>query len=313
MMNEYSKQILEKYQVRKSKKQKRSFQQYLQANLPADQPFAIEKSGIFGSENIIVGNIEKAKIIFAAHYDTCARLPFPNLLYPVNVVKTFIYQIGIYLIMLIPILFLLYGLLELLHVKYSVNDGVWVATVLLLLLMMAGPANKHTANDNTSGVITLIELICSIKNEEVAFVFFDHEELGLIGSTAFRKKHKKKMKETLLVNFDCVGDGNTILMMPNAKANEDHNLMEALKSVMIDENGIHTAFITTKKAYYPSDQAGYAKAIGVAAFLTNKKGQYYMNKIHTDKDKICDENNITYLKEKVTQLVDVVLMKEKNM
>ena len=31
--------------------------------------------------------------------------------------------------------------------------------------MMAGPANKHTANDNTSGVITLTEIMQSVPKE----------------------------------------------------------------------------------------------------------------------------------------------------
>ncbi len=34
------------------------------------------------NNNIIIGNIEKAKIFCTAHYDTQAVLPFPNLIVP---------------------------------------------------------------------------------------------------------------------------------------------------------------------------------------------------------------------------------------
>ena len=52
----------------------------------------------------------------------------------------------------------------------------------VLLLFFAGPANKHTANDNTSGVATLIEIMKELPEElrsDVAFIFFDLEEVGL--------------------------------------------------------------------------------------------------------------------------------------
>ena len=72
-----------------------------------------------------------------------------------------------------------------------------------------GPANKHTANDNTSGVITLLEASLSMPDEDrkqVCFVFFDNEEKGMFGSAAFTKAHRKAKKETLNISSSQAGN-----------------------------------------------------------------------------------------------------------
>lgn len=56
-----------------------------------------------------------------------------------------------------------------------------------------GVAGSPAANDNASGVAMIFELIKNLKkvpvrNKNVLFVFFDDEELGLIGSNEFAKK-----------------------------------------------------------------------------------------------------------------------------
>ena len=59
---------------------------------------------------------------------------------------------------------------------------------LLFTVFMGGKPNKHTANDNTSGVITLLELMNRLspeQKERTAFVFFDNEENGMLGSAFF--------------------------------------------------------------------------------------------------------------------------------
>ena len=86
--------------------------------------------------------------------------------------------------------------------------------------MMAGPANRHTANDNTSGVITLLEIALSLPEElrsDVCFVWFDNEERGLLGSAAFAGKHKETKKGALVLNFDCVGDGDSLQFFPTKR------------------------------------------------------------------------------------------------
>lgn len=53
--------------------------------------------------------------------------------------------------------------------------------------------------------------------DKAAFVLFDHEEIGMVGSYSFAKKHKEILKDKLIVNLDCVSDGDHILVMKKGR------------------------------------------------------------------------------------------------
>lgn len=93
-MNETSRRILDHFQVRKTKKQKEEFRKYIihELNQYGYCP-SIQHKGI--NNNIIIGNIEKAKIFCTAHYDTQAVLPFPNLIVPNNLFGLILSQLAI--------------------------------------------------------------------------------------------------------------------------------------------------------------------------------------------------------------------------
>ncbi|MBE7043878.1 MAG: Zn-dependent exopeptidase M28 [Ruminococcaceae bacterium] len=164
----------------------------------------------------------------------------------------------------------------------------------LFFLMMAGPPNKHTANDNTSGIITLCELYTSLTEEEkkkVAIVFFDNEENGLLGSRAFKKEHKNTIAKQLLINFDCVSDGDHILFAQTKGARKKWNIEPFFPC----SNFKHPMFEKAEQVFYPSDQKGFPNSIAVAALNHNKFLGYYMSRIHTPRDTVFDEENIRYL------------------
>ena len=203
-MTELSREILRDWQVRKTKEQKSRFIAFLQERLPA---LRIEEGGLPRCRNLVLGDPESADVVFSAHYDTCARLPFPNFITPRNLVIYLLYQ----LLILLPF-FALAALLSILLIRLGVYAPLafmlsWLlAMAALLYVFLFGPANPHTANDNTSGVLMLCELIGTLSEEErarCAFVFFDHEETGLFGSSRFASQHRKAMKDRLLINFDC--------------------------------------------------------------------------------------------------------------
>ena len=85
--------VLEKYEIRKSKKQKDSFITAVTdyANR-AGYSLRVEK-GSFGSRNLVIGDPEKAKYLVTAHYDTCAWMPVPNFITPCNFFVYFLYQL----------------------------------------------------------------------------------------------------------------------------------------------------------------------------------------------------------------------------
>ena len=74
--------IFEKYEVRKSRKQKTAFMDYVQSTAAEMDYESHTEKGYFGARNIVIGNPDKAKVIYTAHYDTCAVMPFPNFITP---------------------------------------------------------------------------------------------------------------------------------------------------------------------------------------------------------------------------------------
>jgi len=300
-MTELSRTILEKYQVRKSKKQKLAFAELLRSYIPQLQ---VQEGGFPRNRNLIVGDPATAKVILGAHYDTCARLPFPNFITPKKPLIAIAYGILIAL-PVIAVMFLVNFLTALIFWDPLLNY--WVTLLLylaIMYLMLAGPANKHTANDNTSGVITLLEIYQKMDPQmrsEVCFVFFDNEEAGLLGSGYFRKKYKKSVKNTLMINFDCVSDGDHFLLGISKNANQKYRV--AIARAFTPEGNKQVLLENLKKIYYPSDQAGFPTAIAVAALKYKKPFGYYMDKIHTKRDTVFDEQNITYLADRTLQLI----------
>ena len=211
-MQTVSREVLARWQVRKTKKQKRAFEAFLLRALReagyADAR-AEECGALLKNRNLIVGNPDTAKVIFTAHYDTCAVLPVPNYITPTNLLVWIFYQLLLVLGMFLcaTVLAALIWLLPLSEAAlFGASTLMFVAVLCFMCVwMIAGKANKHTANDNTSGVVALLEAALAMPEErrkEVAFVWFDNEESGLFGSSAFAAKHREAARNTLLVNFD---------------------------------------------------------------------------------------------------------------
>ena len=297
-MTELSRVILRDWQVRKTKAQKQRFIEYLQSRLPG---LTVEEGGWPRCRNLVLGDPENADVVFTAHYDTCARLPFPNFITPKNLLIYLLYQ----LLILIPF-FAAAGLLAWCLIRAGVFAllaillGWFAVFVLIFYVFIFGPANPHTVNDNTSGVLTLCELIAALSEEErsrCAFVFFDHEETGLFGSALFHSRHKKAMKNCLVINFDCVSDGDHILIVQNGKAKRRAGAALGAAFHTAEDKQLHLC--GPLEAFYPSDQINFPCAVGVAALNKAPVLGLYMTRIHTPRDTVCDERNFSFLVEGV--------------
>ena len=293
-MTTLSELIFSDYQVRKTKKQKLRFIELMQSRFPE---LRIEESRILHNRNLVIGDMERARVILSAHYDTCAALPFPNFIMPKNIPITVLYSV----LICVPFFLIAFGfnlLLALVTDSFFVHY--WASLILIIGLIVAvfflGVPNKHTANDNTSGVITLCELMERIPEElqkKVLFVFFDNEENGLLGSAFFRKLHQKELKDKLILNFDCVSDGDHILLVLNKAARKKYGgrLEAAFQSTA--EKTVHME--KSSSAMYPSDQAGFPMSAAVAAMKKLPLLGLYLDRIHTGRDRSFDERNIEYL------------------
>ncbi|MBR4290381.1 MAG: M28 family peptidase [Oscillospiraceae bacterium] len=298
--------VLKQFPIRKNKKQKQQFRDAVQSYLKTIGYESVIEQGAMGARNIVIGNPETAKYLVTAHYDTPAALPFSNLITPCNFLPFLGYQIVITLLIFlaafVPCLILAYA-----GMSAEIASRIYgISLYALLVLMLVGPANKNNANDNTSGVVTVLEITKSMPQpyrEQVCFVLFDLEEAGLIGSASYQKAHKKQTSSQIVLNMDCVGDGNELMMFPTKKMLKDAEKMEQLrritgtwgeKSIALREKGF---------AYYPSDQKHFRYGVGIAAFNRSKWAGLYCSRIHTKKDTVLEETNVNILRAAVVSLI----------
>ncbi len=299
-------QILEQYEIRKSNPEKTRFIEYIKSRLSeagydAGKDITIEEKGkgLFKSRNIVVGNPATAKILFSAHYDTCAMLPFPNFMAPTNPVLFILSQLFITVLMLL--------MCELVAVVAMLltKDGVIAYMAFLVFLyvflfyLLFGYRNNHTANDNTSGVITITRILEALPEElrsKVCVIYFDNEEKGLFGSEFFHTKHKKEVKDKLLINFDCVGDGKEIVFLAKRKArqDEDYNRLLDILNECAKEHDVEFLSRNMKPMMFGSDQMHFEKGVGACAVRKSPVGRY-VARIHTPFDTKCRAENVEYL------------------
>ena len=298
--------VLNAYPVRKGKQKKQAFRDDVRAYLKTLGYDSTVEKGSLGSRNVVIGDPEQAEYLVTAHYDTCARLPFPNLITPCNFWAFMVYQLFV-----VMVIFAFVGIGG--GIMYLLTKdgflGYWTGYMLVwvfLVLMMIGPANKTNANDNTSGVVTVLEIAKNLPESyrsKVCFVLFDLEEAGLIGSASYRSKHKKVSQNQIVMNLDCVGDGDEIMLFPTGKLKKDGVRMEKLRKIC-GEWGTKSVSLREKGfSVYPSDQANFPYGVGIAAMRSTKRGILYCSRIHTHKDTILKEENVNILRERLIALV----------
>lgn len=300
--------VLECYGIRRTKKQKSAFIAAMKGYAEKYRYSMKTEYGSFGCRNIVIGDAQKAEIVVTAHYDTCAWMLMPNFVTPFTPIIYVLYQIFVlmvlYVISLIPGAVI--GLLLSSH-----NAGYWIAYVLYWLLcvgLMFGPANRHNVNDNTSGVITVLEMMASLpenQRHKVCFVLFDLEEMGTIGSSCYRKAHKGATDRQLVLNLDCVGDGDTIVMMPSKALRRNESAMSNLSRICRIVGRKRIVMHQKGPVIYPSDHMHFPNSVAIAAFQKTKFIGYYMDRIHTHRDTVLDRTNVNILRAALISLISV--------
>ena len=298
--------VLEQFPIRKSKKQKQAFRDAVAEYAKVQgYEYRVEK-GSMGSQNVILGDPEKAKYLVTAHYDTPASLFIPNFITPCNFLVFLLYQIAIVALFMVAafVMGFTFGI-----ITRSPELGGSIAGLVywgMLIVMMVGPANKNNANDNTSGVVSVLEMARSMPENlrnRVCFVLFDLEEAGLVGSSSFRKTHKKTTEHQIILNLDCVGDGDEILFFPTGKLRKDKDKMVLLSGVK-GKWGKKTIDVKCKGfAFYPSDQSRFPYGVGIAAFRRVKFVGLYCSRIHTYRDTVLEQSNVNLLCAAIISLI----------
>lgn len=297
--------ILTAHPVRKNKTQKEQFRQEVQDYLQTLGYSTNVESGSFGSKNLVIGDPDRAKYLVTAHYDTCARMFVPNLITPCNALLFILYQIFVCLLLIVPTL-AVGALVGYLFHSFFVGYFLWMVLLWTgIALMLVGPANSSNVNDNTSGVVTVLEIAKSLPEhyrKDVCFVLFDLEEAGLIGSASYRKAHKKASESQMVLNLDCVGEGDEIYLFPTSKLKKNQKKLADLDKIT---GSFGRKTVTVRKqgfSIYPSDQAHFPYGVGICALNRGKLG-LYLSKIHTPKDTVLDETNVNILRAAIITMI----------
>lgn len=287
------------YPTRKSEEEKERFRKYI-VEMLSDKGIEarVEQTRDGKNKNVVVGDPTSAKAVFTAHYDTPARSLFPNIMIPKNRFVFWPYQF-------VPVIFLLVvslALSYLIGMVWLKDDRAYMLSFLIIyygvfFLMMKAFKNPNNYNDNTSGVATVLKIIDNLSPDElegVAFILFDNEEKGKKGSAAYAKDHKGNMDDPFLVNFDCVGNGDHIVFIAQARAlsaNKYVKLQESFEST----DAFTVEFCSHEKASSNSDHKNFRKGVACLACKRAKSGLLYTPYIHTPDDVVANNGNIDFI------------------
>lgn len=274
--------ILSKHKVRFYSGQKKRFRDFIVPEF--------EKIGFSGqvkvdaAKNIIIGDVDDAEVVYTAHYDTPM---FSSYITPFT--KIFGHVAGMIVSAVIMATILLFAGILLYAAFYLIFDygypGLFfLAFVFFLSLFVPNPNN---ANDNTSGVAAVFTIAKTLKNQnpskKTAFILFNNEEWGLVGSGRFSKEYKKRTgcKPSFTVcNLDCVGQGDKLLIVysPQSKIKA-----EEIKTAFCGE-----VIIKKINMLIASDNLRFDNGIMLASVQKPLFGEFYLPKIHMPNDSILD-------------------------
>lgn len=101
--NRWMQEVNARFPVRKSKVQKAQFRQYV-LQKAQEMGYAArmeENKAICTNRNIVVGDVDKEKVLVTAHYDTPATVGLPNVMLPMNRPMFYLVQALIALVMVV--------------------------------------------------------------------------------------------------------------------------------------------------------------------------------------------------------------------
>ena len=292
-MKDYLSEVNTLFPMRRSDEEKARFLRYVDSEIGHNR---VEKETVDKNNNIIIGDVSEAKVVITAHYDTPAWSLVPNFMLPANKIA------GMVLNLLFPIATAIFSLLaafgigELLSLDNSLSILIYLVLYFGIFLCTTRLfPNKNNKNDNTSGVAAVLSLASNINSKNVAFILFDNEEKGLQGSKAYNKQHEKIMKDKLVINLDCVGDGDNIIFIANEKAVKSPEYSLLLDAFSEDDDYFKVYNIPSKKGRSNSDHKSFPCSVGVMAANEGGFVRFITGRIHTSRDTVANLENIEFL------------------
>ena len=290
--------LMKHYPVRRSDDEKQRFRAWVTGFASREGYEARTETTSRGKhQNVVIGDPEHAAVVFTAHYDTASNMLFPNLLMPRNPLLYILYQLLLVAALLAPC-----ALLGALVMRLSGSDMAARLCFLLpyfalLCLIGFGPSNRHNANDNTSGVAAVLETMRRIPEQArplAAFILFDNEEKGCLGSRQYAKDHPQQQFMRLVVNLDCVGCGKDVIVIARDMARRCTGY-RLLERTLAETPGCNAHFFASRGCIFSSDQRNFKCGVGVCACRRAPVAGFITTRGHTRRDTQCDEGNLDYL------------------
>ncbi len=301
------------YPVRKSAEQKRAFEQWVLAKMRemGYRPYVdgMNRKDKVRQRNIVAGDPQHAGIIISAHYDTAATIGIPDIRIPRNFPVYALSQLVILLALL------LISLLVGCAVGLLSKNGDWLILsffltfLCIVLLMMFGKANPHNANDNTSGVAALLETMARLSpeaRESTAFILFDNQETGSRGAKYFTQQHVEIQAMQLLVDLNCIGDGDHFIVSAPKLAQDKPGyavLRDALEQNAA-EFGVQTGFWSRIRVRGAGDYRKFSCGVGISAYHHSTGVGLVTGRLHTSRDTVCREENVAYLAKSLSETAE---------
>lgn len=307
--------LLTLYPVRRTERQKRDFRIWAIKQLQQSGWEAYEE--IYGSSddlttgrplkrigkfnntvNIVSGDPDQAVIFLCAHYDTPSNMIIPNFVSPTNTIAYVGYHV---LAVILLVIFSLIGAFAI--SSFLGAPDLWFPLSLGLLIALlwavnAAPPNQNNANCNSSGVATVLAIAERLDwDKRVCILLLDNNDKDLLGASSFQKKYRDAAKNCLFMNFDCVGDGANILLIPSKRSCWDGALLADLSRAFPESDGMKAQVLESGLRYFRSDHRLFPFHVAVCACRRLKGLGYYIPNLWTDRDTVMQEENIQYLTE----------------
>lgn len=266
--------IFTKYANRFSPKRKREFRAAMITELESYGYKVTEHKTLFAT-NLYFGNLN-GKYMLTAHYDTATNMAS---VYPfMKLFGARVGQVGL----LIPI-----------SLIFTLAPQYYFQFMFLILIILGLPmliANRYNYNDNSSGLLTILEHAkANTENDKFFYALTDNEEKGLFGAKALRSylKQNNKIGKLLNINIDCVGVGDFFAITSSM----DSKYFDYAYNKCLEYRDIKKI----KSKFLSSDHLLFGNKGVMITKVNNAKltKDVYIPNLHTNRDKEINYCNIT--------------------
>jgi hypothetical protein len=233
--------------------------------------------------------VKEAECIVMAHYDTPTMMPpwIELLVRWLGHTRPLLLSLAILLVVIIP--FLLPG-----------KVFVWIALIVGLSLLIFLIPNPKNLNDNTSGVLGLLDLAQQLNafpsaKKKVKFVLVDNEEWMLLGASQLRKQWLEAgfvFDESRIICLDCIGWGDVPVIIRNGASHVGNELIDVFQEEKPESVLLNMKALPLNDNFVFRDEGAILVSMMKKAWWS---GGYFIPNIHSVFDKKLDMNTIKWV------------------